>query len=115
MLQAMIEDMKFNLTPVADVYKDNNPDIEEAIACVEALARVPQQVKKWGYLTTKTIMRNLYQIYYDEVIISLIEKYEMVMGKKYKPILKKSTNIVAFFKKWFIFRKKLTLTPTRYI
>ncbi len=44
------------------------PEAEEAIACVEALARVPQQVMKWGYLTTKSTMHDLYKIYYGEVI-----------------------------------------------
>jgi len=83
MIKTMIEDMKFNLSPTADVYKRDDKLAEEAIACVEALARVPQQVNKWGYITTKAIMHNLYKIYFTQVIPSLIESYELVTGKKY--------------------------------
>ncbi|KAJ6644958.1 hypothetical protein Bhyg_00155 [Pseudolycoriella hygida] len=68
MLKVLIDDMKFNLAPVADVYKHSNPEIEETIACVEALARVPQQVMKWGYLATMETMRELYKIYYNEYL-----------------------------------------------
>ncbi len=84
MLNTMIEDMKFNLAPVADVYKRENKEAEEAIACVEALARVPQQVMKWGYLTTKNMMRGLYHIYYGEVIPSLIDVYNMMNNTSYE-------------------------------
>jgi len=84
MIRAMISDMKFNLEPVADVYKRDDKEAEEAIACVEALARVPQQVVKWGFLTTKAMMAGLYVIYYGEVIPSLIECYQEVTGKPYK-------------------------------
>ena len=83
MIKAMIEDMRFNLSPVADVYKRVNKEEEEAIACIEALARVPQQVIKWGYLTTMETMRDLYKIYYGEVIPSLIINYNLMTGKKY--------------------------------
>lgn len=67
-LAKCMDDMEFNLTPQADVYKRDNPVEEEAIACVEALARVPQQVIKWGHIVTKTFMPGLYKIYYAEVI-----------------------------------------------
>lgn len=85
MIEAMIEDMLANLTPNADVYKRDDKDAEEAIACAEALARVPQQAVKWGYITTSTMMAGLYEVYYEEVIPNLIEVYENVTGKKYKP------------------------------
>lgn len=84
MLRSMIADMKFNLAPVADVYKRDDKEAEEAISCVEALARVPQQVNKWGYLTTKAMMEGLYHVYYGQVIPSLIEVYSSVTGKPYK-------------------------------
>lgn len=84
MIRAMILDMQANLSPEADVYKRSDPDAEEAVACVEALARVPQQVMKWGYLTTRSTMHDLYKIYYGEVIPSLIENYELFTGRKYK-------------------------------
>lgn len=89
MIEAMIEDMQANLSPNADVYKRDDKDAEEAIACAEALARVPQQAIKWGYITTKEMMAGLYKIYYEEVIPDLISVYENVTGKKYKPNYKK--------------------------
>ena len=71
MLLAMMEDMLSNLSPIADVYKRDDPEAEEAISCAEALARVPQQVMKWGHLTTRATMHDLYHVYYSEVIPSL--------------------------------------------
>ena len=84
MIAAMIEDMQSHLSPIADVYKRDNPDAEEAISCVEALARVPQQVMKWGYLTTRATMHDLYKVYYSEVIPSLIENYNHLTATNYK-------------------------------
>ena len=88
-IKAMIKDMMFNLAPVADVYARDNKEEEEAISCIEALARVPQQVNKWGHLSTKATMKHLYTIYYKDVIPDLIEKYEIVTGKKYRRSLVK--------------------------
>jgi len=84
MLAAAIEDMLSNLSPIADVYKRDNPEAEEAISCAEALARVPQQVIKWGHLTTRATMHDLYHIYYSEVIPSLINSYTTFTTKEYK-------------------------------
>jgi len=112
MLDAMFKDMQSNLSPKADVYKNKNPEIEEAIACIEALARVPQQVMKWGYLTTKETMHDLYKIYYNEVIPSLITSYDTVTGEHYKRNLSKPT--ISFWSKINIFKKKkLILKPVR--
>ncbi len=86
---ALISDMAFNLAPQADVYSHPNPEIEEAIACVEALARIPQQVMKWGYVTTKSMMPSLYKIYYGEVIPSLIDCYNIIYKTSYKRNYKK--------------------------
>jgi hypothetical protein len=83
MLEAMIEDTLFNLAPQADVYKSADKDEEEAIACIEALARVPQQVNKWGHATVKVLMANLYQVYYNDVILGCIAAYENISGEKY--------------------------------
>jgi hypothetical protein len=83
-LIAMIEDMHSHLAPIADVYKRDDPEAEEAINCVEALARVPQQVNKWGYLTTRATMHDLYKIYYNEVIPSLIENYQNFTKTRYR-------------------------------
>ena len=102
MIKAMVADMKFNLSPVADVYKRDDKEAEIAIACVEALARVPQQCVKWGHITTSVMMRNLYKVYYNEVIPDLIEIYGKVTGKPYKPNLNKipvswKSNIKSLF------------------
>lgn len=67
-LLTSIRDMKFNLAPEADAYRRDDPNEKEAIDCVEALARVPQQVVKWGHDTTNALMPNLYYIYYQKVI-----------------------------------------------
>ena len=113
MIMAMIEDMQSNLAPNAEVYKRSDPNAAEAIACVEALARVPQQVMKWGYLTTKSTMHDLYNVYYREVISSLIENYESVTGKKYRrkaelpkyAKFKKALRFMGFFGKRFKFNE----------
>lgn len=104
MLEAMIEDMKANLNPVADVYKREDKESEIAIACVEALARVPQQANKWGHITTGVMMKHLYKVYYEEVIPDLIDIYEKITGKPYKPNLERiplpfSQKIKNYFKK----------------
>ena len=83
-IAAMLADMHTHLAPIAEVYKRENPDAEEAISCVEALARVPQQANKWGYLTTRATMHDLYKVYYNEVIPSLIENYQHVTNTRYK-------------------------------
>lgn len=61
-------DMAFNLAPDADVYRRANPVEEEAIACIEALARVPQQVNKWGHAAVLFAIPNMYALYYGGVI-----------------------------------------------
>jgi hypothetical protein len=83
-VKTVLEDMLFNLTPVADAYSREDKKEEEAIACIEALARVPQQRNKWGKLMTKTCMANLYKIYYGQVIPGCIEAYKNMTKKEYK-------------------------------
>jgi hypothetical protein len=70
--ETMLSDMAFNLAPEADAYRRNNPTAEEAIACIEALARVPQQVHKWGHAATRTCTPRLYDYYYGTVIPALV-------------------------------------------
>ena len=84
MIETMIADMLANLSPGGDVYKSENKDVEEAIACAESLARVPQQAIKWGHLSTQTTMKSLYVIYYQQVIPSLIKSYEEYTGLEFK-------------------------------
>ena len=63
-----LDDMAFNLAPDADVYRDADPLVEEAIAVIEAVARVPQQVHKWGHHAVKMAWPNLYRFYYSTII-----------------------------------------------
>lgn len=67
----MLADMAFNLSPDADAYKRAHPLEEEAILCIEALARVPQQANKWGHDATQAAWPRLYSLYYGQVIPSL--------------------------------------------
>lgn len=63
-----ISDMAFNLAPDADVYRHPDPLVEEAIAVIEAVARVPQQVHKWGHTGVAIAWPHLYDFYYKTVI-----------------------------------------------
>jgi hypothetical protein len=107
MIDAMILDMEDNLAPVADVYKRNDSNAAEAVACAEALARVPQQANKWGHIATSKLMRDLYKLYYKKVIPELIEVYERKTGRKHNmdyhkipySYKTKFNQFLAFFKK----------------
>ena len=104
--QAIIEDMLFNLSPKADVYQKGNLTEEEAIACVEALARVPQQVNKWGKPLAKIFMKDLYDIYYTKVIPGCITAYKNTSHNQYQYQNKKvGYSFIGMIKN--IFRKKL--------
>ncbi len=63
-----LSDMAFNLAPDADAYRNPDPEVEEAIACIEALARVPQQVVKWGHAPVQLGWPSLYAAYYGTVV-----------------------------------------------
>jgi hypothetical protein len=96
-IEMMVGDMRVNLSPQADAYMREDPMEEEAIACIEALARVPQQVNKWGHLVTSEMMPNLYKIYYEEVIPACIRTYEQMTGVPYEFKLTRK----SFFRKNF--------------
>jgi hypothetical protein len=83
-LVLMLGDMKFNLAPIASAYQRDDPEEEDAIACAEALARVPQQVNKWGHHCTRALYPALYQLYYGQVIAAVVQCYEAVSGHKYR-------------------------------
>jgi len=83
MLLVMFEDMAFNLEPKADVYSNPDKNVEEAIACIEALARVPQQSYKWGEETVKYLTPHLFKIYFDEVIPRCIADFENLTKTKF--------------------------------
>jgi hypothetical protein len=67
-LAMFLEDMAFNLAPQADAYRRADAREEEAIACIEALARVPQQVNKWGHRAVAQAAPALYRLYYGAVM-----------------------------------------------
>ena len=67
-LAMYLSDMAFNLAPDADAYRRADPEAEEAIACIEALARVPQQVHKWGHNAVRFGWPKLYAIYFNTII-----------------------------------------------
>ena len=73
LLNSFFPDMLVNLEPVAEVYRRKNPKEEEAIACIEALARVPQQVVKWGHAAVRFCTPRLYELYYVDVVSSCDE------------------------------------------
>lgn len=103
-LLVALRDMYSNLDPNAEVYRHEDPQVEEAIACAESLARVPQQAVKWGHAVTRVMMSDLYKIYYSEVIPNAHRGFLAITGKKFrnnKRILKKPTWrwFVGLFKK----------------
>ncbi len=67
-IENYLSDMAFNLAPEAEVYRDPEPLVEEAIAVIEAVARVPQQVHKWGYSGVAQAWPELNRFYFDTVI-----------------------------------------------
>ncbi len=117
LIKLIIDDMKMNLTPTADVYKRDNKEAEEAISCVESLARVPQQVIKWGYLTTQTVMHDLYKVYYGEIIPDLIKSYSNISKQQYsRNYLIKEKNFIKKIFSLFRFKnysKKICFTQVR--
>jgi hypothetical protein len=67
-LGLFLDDMAFNLSPQAEVYRRADAAQEEAIACIEATARVPQQVAKWGHGAVQRGWPSLYALYYGPII-----------------------------------------------
>lgn len=72
-----LADMAFNLAPNAEVYRRPDPAEEEAIAVIEALARVPQQVAKWGHKAVKFTWPGLYAAYYGQVMAGVQNGLEL--------------------------------------
>lgn len=69
-IEQYLADMAFNLAPDADAYRNPDPLIEEAILVIEAVARVPQQVHKWGYFGVAQAWPELNRFYYGTIIPS---------------------------------------------
>jgi len=68
LMRRFFYDMMFNLAPQADVYKRADPLAEEAIVCIEAVARVPQQAVKWGHAAVQCCLPSLYTLYYGTIV-----------------------------------------------
>lgn len=83
----MLHDMAFNLEP--EGYDQGNPTFTEAMICIEALARVPQQAIKWGHQATYAAMPNLYKTYYTNVIPGVRKALFTHQGTAFKPTLAK--------------------------
>lgn len=77
-------DMKFNLEPKSSAYRDDDKNIEEAIACAEALARIPQQELKWGEEIVKYFCDGLQKFYYEKVVQQEISRHEFINKKKFE-------------------------------
>jgi len=67
-MSVFLRDMLFNLAPQADAYKRSDPLAQETILVIEAVARVPQQVVKWGHAAVRTTMPSLYTLYYGSIV-----------------------------------------------
>lgn len=67
-IEAYLADMQYNLAPDADVYRHPDPLVEEAIAVIEALARVPQQIHKWGFFAVQAAWPGLTECYFSTVL-----------------------------------------------
>ncbi len=81
-MQKFFKDMLFNLSPQADVYQQGSPDEQEATACIEAVARMPQQVIKWGHKAVHCTCPNLYMLYYNTIIPGCVEAYNRIIHKQ---------------------------------
>ena len=90
-IEHYLSDMAFNLAPEADVYRDPDPLVEEAIAVIEAVARVPQQVHKWGYSGVIQAWPVLNQFYYGTIIPACMA---VVPQPLHPPILSKLQNLI---------------------
>lgn len=71
-IEQYLADMGFNLAPDAEVYRDPDPLVEEAIAVIEAVARVPQQEHKWGRAAVAAAWPELHRFYYGTVMPACI-------------------------------------------
>ncbi len=82
-------DMEFNLNPASAAYRNNNKDVEKAIYCAEALARMPQQKIKWGAEITRFFAPHLYRVFYAVVIKEEYHFHRALTGEKFQLSTKK--------------------------
>jgi hypothetical protein len=91
-----IEDMQANVAPDAEVYRNPDPEVEEAIACAEAIARVPQQATKWGKSAVLQTTPALSTIFYGRILPQCISYIESRSGKKFQPLKKNLSPLRRF-------------------
>lgn len=76
-------DMEFNLNPSSLAYRNSDKNIERAVNCAEALARIPQQKVKWGQEIVEYFSPNLSKVYFNYVIKEELNYYKLMNGKKF--------------------------------
>ncbi len=103
-IDAYLADMAFNLAPEADVYRDPDPLVEEAIAVIEAVARVPQQEHKWGARRVAIAWPGL-SAFYNIGIISAASS---------GAVLPKRLALTPYQKLWVAMRRRLRPRPDYY-
>ena len=103
-IDAYLADMAFNLAPEADVYRDPDPLVEEAIAVIEAVARVPQQEHKWGARAVAVAWPGL-SAFYNVGIISAASS---------GAVLPKRLALTRYQKLWVAMRRRLRVRPDYY-
>jgi hypothetical protein len=79
-VEAFLADMAYNLAPAAEVYRDDDPAVEEAIAVIEAVARVPQQIHKWGDGAVRFAWPGLHAFYHETVLAAVIARVGQPMA-----------------------------------
>lgn len=82
-------DMMFNLEPLSPAYKNEDENIEKAIMCAEALARIPQQEIKWGKYMVKTFTPNMQKFFYSRIIPEELETYRKYFKEDFSKNLSK--------------------------
>lgn len=106
-----LADMAFNLAPDADVYRNPDPLIEEAIAVIEAVARVPQQEHKWGADAVAAAWPELSRFYHQTILAACMQEVARVTGKK----INDDSFIIKPIQKFRIsFRRRINTKPGYY-
>ncbi len=106
-----LADMAFNLAPDAEVYRDPDPVVEEAIAVIEAVARVPQQEHKWGVDAVAHAWPNL-SAFYNRTVLPACSRHLLELGVKELP---KDKLIINSYQKLKIsLRRRFSARPGYY-
>jgi hypothetical protein len=107
-----LADMAFNLNPDADVYRNPNPVIEEAIKVIEAVARVPQQEHKWGVKAVAFAWPNL-SGFYNRTVLPACSHHLLETGVD---LLPDDCNIIKLHQRIIIsLRRRYNRKPAYYL